>query len=85
MVETAQERNESIFPALIYSSTVIYGFTMNFTGYVAAATMASGDGAAGDTVSSPARIQNPRGSESSGTEDGGFTREWMETNGRISR
>ncbi|XP_014226547.1 presenilin-1 isoform X1 [Trichogramma pretiosum] len=71
LVETAQERNESIFPALIYSSTVMY------------TTMASGDdGAAEESVSSPARIQ--RSSVTSETEDGGFTREWMETNGERS-
>ncbi|OXU22798.1 hypothetical protein TSAR_005751 [Trichomalopsis sarcophagae] len=81
LVETAQERNESIFPALIYSSTVMYAFTMNFTGYVAAATMANGDTAAGDSISSPARVQpqTQRSSVSSDTEEGGFTREWVET------
>ncbi|XP_014218521.1 presenilin-1 isoform X2 [Copidosoma floridanum] len=81
LVETAQERNESIFPALIYSSTVMYAFTMNFTGYVVAATMTSGDAAAGDSISSPARVQtqNRNNSVSSETEDGGFTREWIET------
>ena len=85
LVETAQERNESIFPALIYSSTVMYAFTMSFTGYVTAATMASGDTTAGDSISSPARVesQNRSNSVSSDTEDGGFTREWVETHGRI--
>lgn len=83
LVETAQERNESIFPALIYSSTVMYAFTTTFTGYVAAATMASGDGSAGDTISSPVRVnsQNLSNSVSSDTEEGGFTREWVETHG----
>lgn len=83
-METAQERNESIFPALIYSSTVMYAFSMTFTGYVTAATMASGDGAAGETISSPARVQtqNQSNSVSSDTEEGGFTREWVETHGK---
>ncbi|XP_058799882.1 presenilin-1 [Phymastichus coffea] len=81
LVETAQERNESIFPALIYSSTVMYAFTMSFTGYVAAATMTSNDGTAGESISSPARIPtNQNNSVTSDTEDGGFTREWVESN-----
>lgn len=64
----------------------MYAFTMSFTGYVAAATMASGDAAAGDSISSPARVQpqTQRSSVSSDTEEGGFTREWVETHGRSS-
>ena len=84
LVETAQERNESIFPALIYSSTVIYAFSTSIAGYVLAATMASGDTETGDGISSPARAQTQRNdSVSSDAEDGGFTREWVETHGRI--
>ncbi|XP_011503589.1 PREDICTED: presenilin-1 [Ceratosolen solmsi marchali] len=81
LVETAQERNESLFPALIYSSTVMYAFTLSFTGYISAATMASGDSGTGDSISSPARIQpqNQTNSVASDAEEGGFTREWLET------
>jgi len=77
LVETAQERNESIFPALIYSSTILYSFTVTYAGYVQAATMASGDIAA-----SPTRDQDNQNNRASGdTEEGGFTPEWVETHG----
>lgn len=79
LVETAQERNESIFPALIYSSTILYSFTMTYAGYVQAATMASGD-----TAVSPTRDQANNQNRASGEEEGGFTPEWVETHGERS-
>lgn len=78
LVETAQERNESIFPALIYSSTILYSFTVTYAGYVQAATMASGD-----TAASPTRGQadNQNNRASGDAEEGGFSPEWVETHG----
>lgn len=83
LVETAQARNEPIFPALIYSSTVLYAFTMNYVGYIAAPSvaMASGDAAAGDTVGSPTRTQTQSGTAAGDTEEGGFTNDWVATHG----
>ncbi|XP_046411871.1 presenilin-1 [Neodiprion pinetum] len=81
LVETAQARNEPIFPALIYSSTILYTFTMNYVGYVATPTvsMASGDAAAGDTVGSPTPTQTRRSAGAGDSEEGGFTNEWVAT------
>lgn len=83
LVETAQERNESIFPALIYSSTILYSFTVSYIGYVQAATMASGDVTSEDNTASPTRGQgdNQNNPTSGETEEGGFTSEWVETHG----
>lgn len=62
LVETAQERNEQIFPALIYSSTYVYM-------YVGMASPAE------TTANQPAnQPANPRRS----SEEHGFTDDWMQ-------
>ncbi|CAL7949773.1 unnamed protein product [Xylocopa violacea] len=82
LVETAQERNESIFPALIYSSTIMYTTTMTYAGYVQAATMINSDSATGDTTTYPMRGQTDnQNNTASGDAEGGFTPEWVETHG----
>ncbi|KAJ9582148.1 hypothetical protein L9F63_003490, partial [Diploptera punctata] len=76
LVETAQERNEQIFPALIYSSTYMYSYV----------SMASGDEpdtSSNNTTAAPVasssstphrQVQSP---ETEGDPESGFSREWM--------
>ncbi|XP_028176524.1 presenilin-1 isoform X1 [Ostrinia furnacalis] len=71
LVETAQERNEPIFPALIYSSTVMYCLA------------ATGPGAAGEGEPRELRPLNPYGNRQPEPEnrrlsggDAGFDAEW---------
>ncbi|XP_031435815.1 presenilin-1 isoform X2 [Clupea harengus] len=67
LVETAQERNEAIFPALIYSSTMVWLVGMADT--------------AGpknnSTTPSQAESQVPMSPTSLGEDDGGFTNTWV--------
>ncbi|EFA07178.2 presenilin homolog [Tribolium castaneum] len=62
LVETAQERNEQIFPALIYSSTYMYAYTSMAT--------PSND-------ENPPRGAAARSSADS-TEEHGFTQDWVD-------
>ncbi|XP_069806379.1 presenilin-1 isoform X2 [Dendropsophus ebraccatus] len=78
LVETAQERNETLFPALIYSSTMIW-----------LVKMADGDpGFSQSSSKKPSynsQVQvEPSGNAATSSDDGGFDNEWDEQrNSRI--
>lgn len=82
LVEMAQERNEPIFPALIYSSTIMYSFTLSYVGYIGAATMANDESAAGEGVRSPARAQTQNSTVAASGDEAGFTRDWVDHHGK---
>ncbi|KAG8449472.1 hypothetical protein GDO86_016210 [Hymenochirus boettgeri] len=71
LVETAQERNETLFPALIYSSTMIW-----------LVKMADGDPGMNPSVpkktSSDAQATQPRSESATSDDNGGFDARWEE-------
>ncbi|RZF44740.1 hypothetical protein LSTR_LSTR000692 [Laodelphax striatellus] len=70
LVETAQERNEQIFPALIYSSTVVYSAVNLNTDY----------------ESPPQQVpQSPPADHGSEDPESGFTRDWVAGQAQMRR
>lgn len=75
LVETAQERNEQIFPALIYSSTILY-FMGTTPDEAPRRVTASGENADGETDTFELVTRNnPLSSESAG-----FNQDWNSSN-----
>ncbi|XP_055525732.1 presenilin homolog isoform X2 [Wyeomyia smithii] len=86
LVETAHERNEQIFPALIYSSTIMYSYmgthadpseealTRSTGGISGERTIATGVTSYGSTGTPVHNQQQP--SDNAEDPSGGFTQEW---------
>ncbi|KAJ8289641.1 hypothetical protein GJAV_G00003630 [Gymnothorax javanicus] len=76
LVETAQERNEPIFPALIYSSTMVWLVGMADTADGVKNTASSTDAENQAPAAVPVPAPAPA-SPQQGEDDGGFTTDWV--------
>ncbi|XP_069689415.1 presenilin-1 [Periplaneta americana] len=78
LVETAQERNEQIFPALIYSSTYMYSYVSMASGDEPEATNSSTSASTTTaSVNASGLRQHEHTPEAEGDPESGFSREWL--------